>query len=226
MNIDKFKQTLPDQYDQWDTPECAPLDYLFSDSISGVWGMIVPNKMQMIRHACSLLPEDEVYLEAGVLQGMSMICGTQGNRVRAIGVDNWSQFPSTEGNSVACKRALREAGVSDRVELIEEDIKSVLTNHSLPPIGVYHYDANHDYFETLAGLELVLPHLADEAIIIVDDSAWDGPYDAITRFLNRYGSLTSEHGAVELLFDCRGEDYTGVWTTGMIAIGYRKNPRE
>lgn len=223
MNIDQFVRTLPEKYHDWNTPECRPRDPIFSREISGVWGMIVPNKMQMIRHACSLLPAGEIYFEAGVLQGMSMICATKDNAVQAIGVDNWSQFPSSEGNDVACKRALREADVSDRITLIEDDIKSVLTHQKFPPIGVYHYDANHDYFETLAGLELITPHLAENAVIIVDDSAWPGPNEAVTRFLNRYSTFTNEHGRAEMLFDMRGEDYTGCWTTGMIALGFRQH---
>lgn len=223
MNIEQFVEKLPEQYRDWNTPECRPKDQIFSQEINGVWGMIVPNKMQMIRYACSLLPADEIYLEAGVLQGMSMICATKDNAVRAIGVDNWSQFPSSEGNDVACRRALREAGVVDRVTLIEQDIKVVLTSRTFPPIGVYHYDANHDYLETLAGLDLIIPHLAENAVIIVDDSAWLEPNEAIMRFLDRHNTFTNERGRVEMLFDMRGEDYAGCWTTGMIALGFRRH---
>jgi predicted O-methyltransferase YrrM len=221
MRVNDFVAGLPQQYDNWNTPECAPKDPMFSKEIKGIWGMIVPNKMQMIRHAVSFLEPGEIYLEAGVLQGMSLICATKDNDVRAIGVDNWSQFPTSQGNDVLTKRNLIDAGVSDRVTLIEDNIHKVLLGGGLPKIGVYYYDANHDYFETLSGLEFALPNLADHALIIADDSAWPSPQEAIRLFCSRYGSVTHEHGAVEMLFDMRGDNYEGVWTTGMAALGYK-----
>lgn len=222
MLVKDFADSLPLQYNNWGTESCSPKDTLFASSITGIWGMIVPNKMQMIRHACRFLENGEIYFEAGVLQGMSLICAAKDNSVMAIGVDNWSQFPSSEGNPIACRRALKESGIESRVELIEDDIKAVLTNRKFSPIGVYYYDASHDYFETLAGIELVLPHLADNAVIIVDDSAWSSPREAIERALSRYGQITNEHGRLEILFDMKSDDHQGVWTTGMIALRYQR----
>lgn len=218
MRVQEFVETLPLQYNDWGTDRCSPKDLFFSQSIAGIWGMIVPNKMQLIRHACSFLGPGEIYLEAGVLHGMSMICATKDNAVQAVGIDNWSQFPTDEGNSNACKRALREAGVADRVTLIEQDVKRVLVAETFPPVGVYHYDANHDFFETLFSLELGYPHLAKQAVIIVDDAAWPSPREAVDRFLNRYQIATSEHGAAKMIFDMKGADYQGVWTTGMVVL--------
>jgi hypothetical protein len=221
MRVNDFVVGLPEQYNNWNTPECSPKDPVFSKEIKGIWGMIVPNKMQMIRYAVSFLEPGEIYFEAGVLQGMSLICATKDNDVCAIGVDNWSQFQSSQGNNVLTKKNLIDAGVNDRVTLIEDNIHKVLLGGGFPRIGVYYYDANHDYFETLAGLEFVLPNLADNALIIVDDSAWPSPQEAVRLFCSRYGSVTHEHGAIEALFDMRGKNYEGVWTTGMTALGYR-----
>jgi predicted O-methyltransferase YrrM len=221
MRVNDFIVGLPEQYDNWNTPQCSPKDPMFAREIKGVWGMIVPNKMAMIRYAASLLEPDEIYLEAGVLQGMSMICATKDNDVHAVGVDNWSQFPTSQGNDVLTKKNLIEAGVADRVILIEDNIHRVLLTRVFPKVGVYYYDANHDFFETLAGLEEILPHLAKDALIIVDDSAWPSPSEAIHRFDSRYSQTTHEHGEVEILFEMKGDNYEGVWTTGMAALRYR-----
>jgi hypothetical protein len=58
--------------------------------------------------------------------------------------------------------------------------------------------------------------------MIVDDTAWPSPREALDRFLNRYHNATGEHGSARLIFDMRGEDTQGVWTTGMAAIHFNK----
>jgi len=216
MRVDDFIRTLPEQYYDWETDQCHLKDDELEKSVAGVYGMSGLCKLRLIRHAVSFLEEGEVYMEAGVLHGMSLICTLKNNAHLGIGIDNWSEYPTMEGNAVKCKQALLEAGISNRVELIESDFKAVLTMRKFPPVGVYYYDANHDYFETLAGLELVYPHLSEQALIIVDDSDWGSPRRAIDEFLHRYSSATNEHGQAQMVFDLHGES----WTTGMVAIAW------
>jgi hypothetical protein len=61
-------------------------------------------------------------------------------------------------------------------------------------IGVYLYDGAHDYRSQLMGLLLVKPFLADRALIIVDDSNWDGVQQANWDFI-------AAHPQCDLLLD-------------------------
>jgi len=219
MRVDDFIRTLPEQYYDWDTDQCHLKDDTIERDVAGVYGMSGLCKLRLIRHAVSFLEEGEVYMEAGVLHGMSLICALKDNVHLGIGIDDWSEYPTKEGNAIKCKQALLEAGISSRVELIEDDFKAVLTTRKFPPVGVYYYDANHDYFETLAGLELGCPHLAEQAVIIVDDSDWGSPRRAIDEFLHRYSSFTDEHGQAQILLDMHGDP----WTTGIVVLQWLRS---
>ena len=50
-------------------------------------------------------------------------------------------------------------------------------------VGVYYYDAAHDYESQVRGLELVEPHLVPGALVIVDDSDWERVDRALTDYL-------------------------------------------
>lgn len=59
-----------------------------------------------------------------------------------------------------------------------EDRLSILVQQ-LTPIDVVHLDANHSYEATMAYFQIIRPHLARQALIIVDDIRWSaGMYRA------------------------------------------------
>jgi len=47
---------------------------------------------------------------------------------------------------------------------------------------VYYYDAAHDYRSQVRGLRLIEPYLADDALLIVDDTDWE----QVTRAMRDY----------------------------------------
>jgi protein O-GlcNAc transferase len=48
---------------------------------------------------------------------------------------------------------------------------------------VYYYDAAHDYRSQVRGLRMIEPYLADEALLIVDDTDWDQVARAVRDYL-------------------------------------------
>jgi hypothetical protein len=52
-----------------------------------------------------------------------------------------------------------------------------------PPIGVYLYDGAHDYRSQLLGLLLAVPHLAERALVVVDDANFAAGREATWDFL-------------------------------------------
>ena len=53
-------------------------------------------------------------------------------------------------------------------------------------MNVYFYDGNHEYEIHKQGLEIILPYLADEAIILIDDLTFIGVNRANTEFMNEH----------------------------------------
>jgi hypothetical protein len=77
---------------------------------------------------------------------------------------------------------------------------------------VYYYDAAHDYESQLRGLQLVEPHLAREALLVVDDSDWDEVRRATADYL-------TEEPKAQLIFDIPGSDG---WWEGMQVLAWRE----
>ncbi len=50
-------------------------------------------------------------------------------------------------------------------------------------VGVYYYDGAHAYEAQLDGLRLVEPHLADGALLVVDDADWEDVARATADYL-------------------------------------------
>ena len=70
-------------------------------------------------------------------------------------------------------------------EILEGDAFELLRGGALEGrrVGVYYYDAAHDYESQLEGLRLIEPYLAERALLIVDDSDWERVDRAIADYL-------------------------------------------
>lgn len=222
MNIEFFARELPDHYYDWGTPKARLKDDRFEREIHGVWNMTVSNAAQVLNCACRHLEAGEVYLEAGVLHGASMRVALLHNPdMHGIGIDDWSEFPSNGGNLSHAEKNLKQYIEQGRVELRGIDIKIYLLCKHDPRvrIGVYYYDANHDYFETLCGLELSILLLANNAVIVLDDTSWTGPRRAIDEFLSRNAKF-----GFSMLLDLEGKrDGNSMWGRGLSVIQYKRN---
>src|SRR2546428_891484 len=88
-----------------------------------------------------------------------------------------------EGSREQLERNLQRFG--GHATILERDAFELLRNGALEGrrVGVYYYDAAHDYESQLEGLRLVEPYLADRALLIVDDSDWERVQRAIADYL-------------------------------------------
>ena len=139
------------------------------------------------KHLTSLVvePEKYCYLECGTFRGRTLLVSAMGNPdLLCIGVDNW-RMRSEE----ICKDNIQKSGLSN-VKLIESTYQDFFDNPQLDgkkPI-IYLYDAGHSFTDQKEGLERALPFLADEAIILVDDTddVPGAPYDATMEFVSEH----------------------------------------
>jgi hypothetical protein len=114
------------------------------------------------------------YLEVGVYQGLTLLsAASSASEASFFGIDNFAFFD---------KEGLNESLINDRilslnlsnVNLINSDYEDALEKLEQyignKKVGVYFVDGPHDYRSQLKCLLLIKPYLADNAVIIVDDS--------------------------------------------------------
>ena len=145
------------------------------DPCPDVKGMASYKKLMLMSLIASLLPEDasECYLEVGTFQGKSLVAALKDNpRVNAIACDNFSEFDDSGVNQIALERNLQRYGLQERVKFFNMDFRRLLDGwheRRLPRIGGYFYDGAHDKASQYDGIKHVEPHLADRALVVVDD---------------------------------------------------------
>ena len=113
--------------------------------------------------------EDARYLEVGVLKGSTLCSAIHGNTVRAVAIDNWSQFGGPMSEFLTNLARFKTAGA--RVSFLENDFRLVDFS-SLGSHNVYLFDGPHSRQDQVDGVVLALPALDDQFVLIVDDWNW------------------------------------------------------
>src|SRR5262249_22558135 len=138
-------------------------------------------------------------------------------------IDNFS-FPegSVKGRELpAASRAALEANLArfgvGNASVIEGDALGVLRSDALADrtVGVFYYDACHDTEVTVESLRLVEPHLAEQALLTVDDTDWERVGQAVEDYL-------AGQPRARRLFDIAGADHGQPWWwEGMVVLAWR-----
>jgi hypothetical protein len=108
------------------------------------------------------------YLEVGVWAGSTLCSAIVGNSVRAVAIDNWSQFGGPRERLL--ENLARFAALSE-VRLIECDFRAVPFGNQ-GRFNVYLFDGPHSEADQYDGLSLALPALDPEFVYIVGDWNW------------------------------------------------------
>ncbi len=179
MDVARFLADLPTLFD--DFPRSPlPLDRSLQRVCETVEGLSEENNLALLALSTRHLGEGECYLEAGSYRGRSVIAATLAHPVQAIAVDDFSR---EDASRERLEHNLELFGVASRVLVLEGDTVAVLDAQSLPPVGVYYYDAAHGTEATLAGLRSAIRHLAEHALIVIDDSDWTDVCAASEQFV-------------------------------------------
>ena len=132
------------------------------------------------------LSEDKVYLEVGVYQGMTLLSVANAVEHDVFGIDNFAFF-DPENKNFSLVKERRSKNNLNNAHVINMDYEDALENLSEHigdrKIGVYFIDGPHDYRSQLVCLLLAKPFLADNAIIIIDDSNYRHVRQANNDFL-------------------------------------------
>jgi hypothetical protein len=131
--------------------------------------------------------ENACYLEIGVFQGLTLCLSSLASRnLSCYGIDNFAFFDPDKKNLSIVEERLAKLDLHNAL-IINQDYEDALENLEShignKKIGVYFIDGPHDYRSQLMCLELVLPYLHDQAVIIIDDSNYRHVRQANRDFL-------------------------------------------
>jgi predicted O-methyltransferase YrrM len=207
MDVERFERELPRLFERF--PESPrPRDPRFEKVLAAVPGLARENNLALLNLAASFLGPGESYVEVGSYRGTSLVSAMLGNDADFVAIDDFSFGEATpEGLEASLERFGLEG-----VAILAGDAFELLEGGALEgrSVGVYYYDAAHDYDSQLRGLRLVKPHLAREALLVVDDSDWDEVRRATLDYL-------SGQPNARLLFDIPGSEG---WWEGMQVIAW------
>jgi hypothetical protein len=221
MDTSRFAAELPGLFEDYPRSR-HPRGRRFDDLVDGLPNLATENTLAVVNLAASLLGPGESYVEAGTYMGASLIAAARGNHgIDLVAIDNFRFGPMTvAGRDLpAASRDAFEANLERfdvQPTLFEGDSLELLRGNALAGrrVGVFYYDACHDYEPQLESLRLVEPHLADEALLIVDDSDWDEVHRAIDDYL---AGQPRAKVLVEVAGAAGDQDW---WWDGMAALAW------
>jgi hypothetical protein len=187
MDIRKFAELLPASYHAWGGVNSYPRDpRRYIDVLDKVQAMTTPSNMHLLNMGVQQLGQGECYLEVGTWRGSTLIGALLGNQAEGYAIDN-DTMNEHDGDIRSSQTVWRENmarfGLSTRTHYIDASVPAVWDVLDVPPVGVYLFDGDKSSEEAAyAGLWGVVPYLADEALIIVDDANEINIRRAVWRF--------------------------------------------
>lgn len=161
-----------------------------------VLGLNSENVRFLINELVKVFAKNGVYLEVGTFLGCSFIGAALFNKsARCIGIDDFSEFDDWKKNEAIFYENKNKFKELNNLEFYKGDykkvIKEIFDKDQNLKINVYFYDAKHSYENQLNGLRIVLPYLAKQCIIVVDDVNWKQVEKANQDFLKQNPDFVS-----------------------------------
>lgn len=186
------------------------IDENFRQSHRELGGLAGAGTAEVISKCVYQMTDDYAYLEVGIYQACNFVIVANSNKsVDCYGVDNFSQ--EFEENKLFTEST--EEVVKSRIEkycpeakYFKSDFREFLSK-PMPfdkQVGVYFFDGPHELQDQIDGVEMAIPHLADEAIIFVDDLNSPNVQESYSILLDRHpkelipiGFLIDEYNSKE-----------------------------
>jgi predicted O-methyltransferase YrrM len=207
-----FVDAVPSLFDRFPESE-RPRDDRFQQVLDQVPGLARANNLALLNLAASHLGPAESYVEVGTYRGTSLIAAMLDNEGKDfVAIDDFSMRDASRSQLEQNLARFDRAGA----EIVEGDAFTILRGDALAgrSVGVYYYDAAHTYEQQLDGLRLAEPHLADEALLIVDDTDWDFVQQAVDDYLR-------EQPQAKQLLAVGGKDAgSPAWWEGVRVLGW------
>jgi protein O-GlcNAc transferase len=225
MRFEAFISRCRRQWPEFDDPRRLarsrnPADRRLARVLDQVPGMATENKLMLLNCAVAELAENEVYCEVGCYKGASIIGAATGNPdARIVACDNFSQF---DGAADALRKTLDGHTSPRQVEFFDMDFRDLMGAAPWRPsrVGAYFYDGGHSFRDQYEGVALAIPHLSDDALVIIDDTN-----KREARAAN--GILARSIPGFELILNLRTpRNHSPTWWNGVQVYRYRRRDGE
>lgn len=171
----------------------------------------------------NFLEEKDYYLEVGCFQAWNFSLACHFAKCKCLAVDNFSQdFQECERYKLPTRdlviQNIETIGRGNG-ELIEGDFRETLAfnlGDIKEKVKFYFYDGPHEEKDQIDGVELALPLLADEAIIMVDDWASENVKTSTRYLLNKHKELS----LIKVLDGPHNRQY---FNQGQVVFSYSRN---
>jgi predicted O-methyltransferase YrrM len=114
--------------------------------------------------------ESPRYLEIGIFHGATLCAAVSNNKVKVVGVDNWSEYDGKASNFYLNLASLR-GDTGAPVSIIEQDFRTI-NYAALGPFDVGFYDGPHSEQDQYDGASIIVEALTSPGILVVDDWNW------------------------------------------------------
>ena len=220
MDVDAFLADCREQWPSFSDPrrlarEPHPRDRRLARLPDQVPGAATENKLMLLNLAARHVAPDEVYVEIGTWYGLSLAGAVADNPHTCVyACDDFSRVWSSRERLA---RTIERFAAPGQVAFLEMEFREFLRSAPWRParVGAYFYDGGHAFRDQFDALALVEPWLADDAVIIVDDTN-DLPVRAANRLFARHAPR------LELVADVRTRaDCQPTWWNGIQLFRYR-----
>jgi predicted O-methyltransferase YrrM len=181
MDADRFLEELPRLFEDYPRSE-HPRDRRLQPVAEGVKNLATENTLALLNLATSLLGPGEAYVEVGVYHGASLISAMLGNEgKRVVGIDS---FGFRDGSVEGVEANVERFGLP-RPEIVVGDAFALVPGGAIEAgsVGVWYYDAAHDFDSQVEGLRIAEPLLVPGGLMIVDDTDWTDVDRAMDAYL-------------------------------------------
>ncbi|MGH7923756.1 MAG: class I SAM-dependent methyltransferase [Candidatus Binatus sp.] len=197
-----------------------PVDRSLSHILAEIPGMATENKLRLLNCAVASLDPNEVYVEVGCYKGASLVGAATANpHARIFACDNFSQF---DGAADALRRTLDARTAPCTVTFLDLDFRAFLAAAPWTParIGAYFYDGGHSFADQYDGVALAIPHLADDALVIIDDTNKRAARSASNLVARALGNF-------KLVLDLRTpRNHSPTWWNGIQLYRYQRHAED
>jgi len=195
-----------------------PRDRTLRAVLDAVQGMATENTLMLLNRAVARLAPGEVYVEIGCWHGLSLAGAVFGHEAApAFACDDFSEFG---GPRAALLDTIARWTAPEQVRFRDVDFRRFLAEAPWSPerVGVYFYDGGHDFVDQFIALQAMLPHLAANAAVVVDDTNW--------RHVRAANRFFAQHApGFELIRDLRTRSgFSPAWWNGLQLYRWRGRP--
>jgi hypothetical protein len=222
VNLSAFLTELPERYYAWGSLAPQPLMLArYALILQHVRAMTAPAMMELLSCAVSHLDPGECYMEVGTWHGGTLIGALFGNtHATGYAIDDESMTGhDADGVSVAAqwRENVARFGLDTRAHYISGHAPACYATLAVPPVGVFLYDgAKSNAEEAYEGIAGMLPHLAESALIVLDDANTPQIRVAAWELCRRH----PERCAVVLDIPTPSNAYPTFWD-GVVALAWK-----